>query len=168
MASTSGDSTTTTNPSGFGKNQPAHYCGKPGRSGPPKGAQNNLRHGLTAGALPKHCRYIEHQANRLRRELEAAVLAIRNQVTLVDAAAIQTAMKWERHGALALRWLRLEGHTLKPVERLQFSREIAQASTARDKAMASLKLDDDTRGDVIDVLYEAQPVKEKGNGDGSS
>lgn len=152
----------------FGKNQPAHYCGKPGRSGPPKGAQNNLRHGLRAGRLPKSARYIEYQANRFRRELEAAVLAVKGEVTLVDAATIQTALKWERHGALALRWLRTEGESLKPLDRLHFSREIARASTERDKAMACLKIDGDAQSEVIDALYSRPDESMKDNGDGST
>ncbi len=125
----------------FGKGQPAHYCGKKGRSGAPKGSANAMRHGLRAGKLPKDAKYIEWQMNSLRRELEAAVIAVKGEVNLLDAATIQTAVKWERHGALALRWLRVEGDKLKPTERLHFSREIARASTERDKALAALGLD---------------------------
>ena len=126
---------------GFGQNQPKRFCGKPGRSGPPAGNTNALRHGLKAGKLPKQAQYIEHQMNRLRRELEDAVMQAKDEVNLLDAAHIQTAIKWERHGALALRWLRLEGDTLKPADRLAFSREIARASAERDRALAALGLD---------------------------
>ncbi len=115
--------------------------GKKGRSGPPKGNRNGMRHGLKAGKLPLGAEYIENQMNAFRREIEDAVIAAKGEINLTDAASIQTAMKWERHGALALRWLRKEGEELKPVERLQFSREIARASTERDKAIAVLGLD---------------------------
>ena len=92
--------------------------------------------------------------NALRRQLEDAVVALKGAVNLVDAAAIQTAVKWERHGALSLRWLRIEGDKLKPTERLQFSREIARASTERDKAIKELSLDIDPRANAIDALYK--------------
>lgn len=125
------------------------------RSQAGKGNRNALRHGLKAGALPAGCKHVEHQCNALRRQLEDAVIAIRGEISLVDAANIQTAIKWERHGALALRWLRVKGSGLKPMETLQFSREIAKASTERDKALAALRLDRDSAKDLLmDKLYQ--------------
>jgi len=135
----------------------ARFCGKKGRSGPRKGNRNNMRHGLRAGKLPVDCQHVEIQCNMLRRQLEDAVIAARGEVNLVDAANIQTALKWERHGALALRWLRVSGDKLKPVEQLTFSREIARASTERDKALAALKLDRDAKDSVLDALYARVP-----------
>ena len=123
------------------KAAPKRFCGVKGRSGPPKGNENALRHGLKSGKLPKDARYIEHQMNGLRRTLEDAVVAARGEVTIPGAAAIQTAVKWERHGALCLRWLRVEGDKLKPEQKMTFSREIARASAERDKAIAALQLD---------------------------
>lgn len=123
----------------YGKD--SNFKGKAGRSGPPKGSRNALRHGLKAGKLPPNCAYIEIRMNTFRRELEDCVIAVKGEIGLIDAANIQTAMKWERHGALALRWLRLQADQLKPTEQLQFSREIAKASTERDKAIALLGLD---------------------------
>lgn len=117
------------------------FCGKPGRSGPPKGNRNNMRHGLRAGQLPADAKYIECRMNAFRREVEDAVIVSKGEINLVDAASIQTAMKWERHGALALRWLTKEADKLSPSERLQFSREVARASTERDKALSALQLD---------------------------
>lgn len=112
---------------------------------PPLGNRNGMRHGLTAGKLPLNCAYIENLCNRLRRQLEDSVMQQRGEVTLADADSIQTAVKWERHGALALRWLRVKGDELKPTESLTFSREIAKASTERDKAIIALRLHDDSR-----------------------
>jgi len=109
-----------------------------------KGAQadnrNSVRHGLTAGKLPKGCQHIENTLNSFRRQVEDLVLAAKGSVSMGDAAAIQTALRWERHGALALRWLTKRGDELKPLDQLAFSREIAKASTERDKALASLGL----------------------------
>lgn len=149
----------------FGKHQPAHYCGKPGRSGPPRNNRNAMRHGLRGGQLPKDARYIEHRLNRFRRLLEDAVLGARGEVTLTDAAAIQTCLRWERHAALAQRWLVKQGNTLKLVDRLKFSEAIAKASDSRDKALAALKLDRDAKDNIIDTLYAYLPSP-KADGDG--
>lgn len=128
------------------------FCGKKGRSGPAKGNRNAMRHGLRAGKLPKDAKYIEYQVNILRRQVEDAVLAAKGEVSLMDAANIQTACKWERHGALALRWLRIEADKLKPLERLHFSREIARASSERDKAISAIGLNRDAIRDAWAVL----------------
>lgn len=134
------------------------FCGKKGRSGPPEGNRNAMRHGLKAGQLPKDAKYIEHRLNAFRRQLEDVVIANRGEVSLTDAAAIQTCLRWERHAYLAQRWLVKAGDSLKPTERLQFSREIARASTERDKALAALKLDRDRADDVLDTLYARLPA----------
>jgi len=42
---------------------------------------------------------------------------------------------------------------LKPADRLAFSREIARASSERDKALACLHLDRDAKDAMIDALY---------------
>src|SRR4051794_40716061 len=85
---------------------PESETGKARRGGQ-KGNRSSLRHGLFAGKLPLGCQHVENACNALRRQLEDAVVAIRGEVGLLDAANIQTAIKWERHGALALRWLRV-------------------------------------------------------------
>ncbi len=137
---------------------------KPGSRprGAPKGSRNgrgNIRHGLRAGSLPKDARYIEVRLNLFRRHLEDAVLAAKGGVVDIPSAAyIQTAVRWERHASLAHRWLTKQYDTLKPLERLQFSREIAKASSERDKAVAALKLEHDAK-DAIDAFFS-------GNNDG--
>jgi hypothetical protein len=68
------------------------------------------------------------------------VFAIRGEVSLVDAAYINTAYRWERHAQLAARWLHLHGAEMDHATRLAYSRDVARASTERDKALASLKL----------------------------
>lgn len=131
------------------------------------GNRNSMRHGLRAGKLPHDCQHVEIQCNLLRRQLEDAVVTARGEVTLLDAANIQTAIKWERHGALALRWLRVQGDQLKPTDQLTFSREIARASTERDKALAALKLDRDAKDGILDALYARVPKLLNGSSDGS-
>ena len=125
----------------FGKGQPAHYCGKPGRSGPPKGSANNLRHGMKGSKLPSGCKYIEYRVNNLRRQCEDALMQVKGEINIVDAAAINSVLKWERHGLLAAHWLRHEINKLSATDRLKFSEAIAKASDNRDKAIRSLGLD---------------------------
>ena len=95
---------------------------------------------MKSGQLPKDCKFIEWRLNAFRRTLEAAVLSAKGEVTLTDAASIQTVIRWERHAILAQRWLVKAGDTLKAAERLNFSREIARASAERDKAITALGL----------------------------
>ncbi len=98
-----------------------------------------------AGQLPRDAKYIEYRMNNFRRQLETAVLDVKREVSLSDAAFIQTALRWERHAALAQRWLTKKHDELKPEQLLHFSREIARASAERDKAIAALGLDSRTQ-----------------------
>ena len=113
------------------------------RGAPPgnRNGRGNLRHGLRGGSLPKEAKYIENRLNGFRRTLEDAVLALRGAISITDAACIQSVLRWERHACLAQRWLTKEYKTLKPADRLTFSREIARASGERDKALKMLDLD---------------------------
>ena len=142
----------------FGKNQPANYCGKKGRSGAPRDNRNGMRHGLKAGQLPKDAKYIEIRLNTFRRTLEDAVIKAKGEVNLPDAAAIQTCIRWERHGCLAQRWLTKKYDELKPLDQLKFSEAIGKASESRDKALRSLGLDRDTKDGIIDALYTRLPA----------
>lgn len=109
-----------------------------------RGAQpenrNNLRHGLKAGKLPADATYIENRINKFRRSVEDAVLMERGDVGVSDAALIQTALRWERHASLSHRWLSEQWTSLSPLDRMKFSKEIALASSNRDKALEGLKL----------------------------
>ena len=140
MANTSKKSTA--NPL-FGKDQPKHFCGKPGKSGAPRDNRNALRHGLKGGQLPRDAKFIEWRLNAFRRMLEDTVLETRNKVSITDAAHIQSAYRWERHALLAQRWLTKQYDELKPADKIKFSEAVARASDCRDKAIAALKLDRD-------------------------
>lgn len=122
-----------------------HKGGQPGNT-------NALRHGLKSGSLPKDAKYIQHQINKLRRILEAAVLEVKGQITLTDASCILSAIQWEKHKALCHRWLRIEGDSMKPTDRLTFSREIARASNERDRCIRELDLDRDPIQSQWDAL----------------
>jgi hypothetical protein len=111
------------------------------KGGPPKGNRNAIRHGLSTSKLPKGAIYIEKACHKFRLNLENAVLEARGEITLIDASAIDTATKWVRHEKLCARWLRLKADTLSPDNLLKFSRDMAKASTERDKAIRLLKLE---------------------------
>ncbi len=112
----------------------------PNHRGAPSGNRNSLRHGLRAGRLPPGCNSIRHAIDELRRQLEDAVLSVHGQIDIVAAAQIQSAVRWERHAMLAQRWLRLRADLLQPAELLAFSRDIARASSERDKVINALNL----------------------------
>jgi hypothetical protein len=64
----------------------------------------------------------------------------RGEVTLTDAAFVNTAYRAERHAQLAQRWLALEAENMTPADRLNYSREVVRASAERDKAIQALCL----------------------------
>ncbi len=96
---------------------------------------------MKGSKLPAGCTHIEHAVNGLRRQMEAEVIRIKGEISVVDAAAINSILKWERHGLLAAYWLRKEANTLSASDRLRFSGEIAKASDARDRNIKLLRLD---------------------------
>jgi len=103
--------------------------------------QNALQQGMTAGSLPDGCSYIANKTKALRSALQQAVLAVRGEVSITDAAAINTAVRAERLAMLAQRWLRLSAETMSHDQRLAYARETVKASEQRDKAIRSLNLD---------------------------
>ena len=103
--------------------------------------RSNLRHGLYGSKLPAGCHYIENRCNRLRRQVEDELLATQGNISLTDAAAINSVLQWEKHLALASHYLRLEDSNLSVAEKLKFSEAVAKASDARDKALLRLGLD---------------------------
>lgn len=128
--------------------------GKPARKrGAPVGNTNAQRHGMAGGKLPKGMQYVEKRVNSLRRQVEAAIIDVKGEITLVDAANVNSILKWERHGMLAMHWLRKEADKLTPSERLKFSEAIAKASDNRDRAIRALGLDRDKADNVLDALY---------------
>lgn len=127
--------------------------GEPSPPAPPK-----PRFGMYGGKLPKGCTYIENRVNSLRRQVETALVTAKGDIGLVDAAAVNSILKWERHGLLVQHWLRHEVSKLSPIERLKFSEAIAKASDNRDRNIRALGLDRDTEENVLDALYKRLPL----------
>lgn len=124
------------------------------KGGAPAGNGNAVRHGLTAGQLPKGAAYIARSTSQFRTALEGAIVEMKGEISLHDAAVIQTAIRWERHALLVQRWLRKELTELTPDQRLSFSRDVARASAERDKCLRVLGLDRDRTRDLFDGLYD--------------
>lgn len=131
---------------------------KGNKAGAPKGNRNALRHGMRSGELPKDCKDIEINVNKLRRNIEDAVLKSKGQISVTDAGLINTAIKWERHSALAHRWLTRQYKKLKPSEQLHFSKEVATASDKRDAALEALGLGVDGTSSMPWLTPEPQIV----------
>jgi hypothetical protein len=113
---------------------------KPNKGGAPLGNRNGMRHGLRGSGLPKGCHHIERATSHFRRQVEDAVVEARGEISLLDAAFINSAYRAERHAQLAQRWLAKEAENMTPADRLAYSREVAKASKMRDEALAALGL----------------------------
>ncbi|MDZ4688508.1 MAG: hypothetical protein SH850_25825 [Planctomycetaceae bacterium] len=112
---------------------------------------------LTLGSVPSGASYVGKLLHRFRRDVEAAVLERNGLLTLLDQAAINTALRWERHALLSQRWLCKHAETMNHDQRLAYSREIARASDHRDRALRELGLK--PREDDLTALYStAIPV----------
>jgi len=137
---------------------PNHEVAHPKRAAS-LGNRNAMRHGLRASMLPKGCGYIKEECDKLRVQLENAVMNARGELSILEAATIQSAIRHETHARLAARWLRNEAADLEPNERLSFSREVARASTERDKCIRELKLNG--KANAIEALFSKpmQPVQ---------
>ncbi len=125
--------------------------------------RNAVRHGLRAGQLPKGASYIKRETDVLRRIIEDAVAALDGgNVSLYHAGVVQSCIRWERHAMLCQRWLRLEAGDLTPDQRLAFSRDIARASTERDKCLRELGLNVKPNSDPWAAL-DVRPVITNGS-----
>ena len=123
------------------------------------GIKSNLdfrmsRHGIQLSRLPAGCAFIHRRASQLRTALERLVIEQRDEVTVGELATIGTAATWAIHGMLCARWLEKAGESLTHAERLGYSREVARASTERERAIGRLGLEKPRDRDPWSVLDE--------------
>lgn len=151
----------------------------------PKGNVNAMRHGLRCASLPPGCKYIEDSANRIRRELEAAVAERHGEIDIYHGALIQSVVRHETRAMLLYRWLRQtepkqtstasmserNGNKttsgsksttsgLSIMERASLMKDISTATDSRDKCIERLGLSRPIESDawrVLDVPADAQP-----------
>jgi len=129
----------------------------PGKGGAPVGNVNNLRHGLYSPRLPSNLVYPDRMGNRFRRALELAVLAVHGRIDVLKAALIHSAAEASKIG-LANRYRMValaEAGKLDPDLGLRFDSEYRRCLDMRDRKLAGLGLDRDTRQSVFDALYSA-------------
>jgi hypothetical protein len=119
---------------------------------------NSMQHGkrsrrlIPLGALPPGCQHIRKVCSILRAQLEAVVVDQLNEVSIVSAATINTAIRFERHAQMAGKWLR--EHPELPVDtRLAISRDIAKASAERDRCIRLLGLTEAAKRNPWDEYY---------------
>ncbi|HEX5446528.1 MAG TPA: hypothetical protein VFW87_22105, partial [Pirellulales bacterium] len=135
------------------KSPPARSLG-----GGPIANENALKHGLSAwkraGKLPRKYKALRAELRNMAAEIECEVTSLKcREPTLYERAVISTAVR--HHGRLALleRWLAAEHATMPLSDRLAVLKSIGDASTARDKALASIGLDRDRAENIFDALY---------------
>jgi len=117
--------------------------------------KDHIRHGLTAGALPRGCGYVQRSIIRFRVALEQAVQDAGGKIGVLEAALIQSALRWERHALLAQRWLRREADSMTATDRLAYSKAVADASSQRDRCLDRLGLRLAKPSDPWDIIYSA-------------
>lgn len=117
----------------------------PRATGAPLGNVNSQKHGLRSergrrlmilGGVAKGDGYVKRTLEALRTAWEESVVRLKGTLSPPDEAAICTAIRWEQHALRAGAWLRRADATLTPQEKLEFSRQIAEAGERRDKALA--------------------------------
>lgn len=136
---------------------------KAGRSKPRDRAADVQRSGrrfhLTLGELSASLGNVTRTLRGFRMGLEEQVIAAHGgSISLAHAAAINTACRWERHAMLCHRWLSGEMDKLDVEKRAQLSRQIADASANRDKAIERLGLAATASSDIWAAID--RPAKE--------
>jgi hypothetical protein len=126
------------------------------RGGAPEGNRNNLRWGLRCGQLPADCGHIKRERNKLRRFIEDLVIEAKGEISLLDAALINSAVRWEVHAMLAGRKMQ-HAADLTTMQEVELSREVAKASDNRDKCLKSMGLEQSANLDNWASIYE-QPA----------
>jgi hypothetical protein len=119
---------------------------------------NAMKHGLMAGKLPPGCSYIRTAVGKLQAALQAATLQVHGELDVYRLALIHSAMRWERHALLAQKWLRDNAGTMNAADRLAYSRDVARASSERDRCLKLLGLDRSKQDAWIDALYSDAPA----------
>lgn len=130
------------------------------KGGAPLKNKNAYRHGLrqqgdrgdrrllVLPSSPPSDRWADRLVEGLRRKWEEAVIAQKGQLSRADEEAIQTAAKWELHSIRAGLWLKRDSKALTHAERMTASREVAEASERRDRALAKLGIDGNATPDA--------------------
>lgn len=134
-------------------------AGQPGRSGPPQNqnslgnagggapAQNRnaVSHGvfsyLHSNRLPADCGDLERDLEKLRTDLNQAVVDAHGEVDLPRAALIQSAVRHEGRCRLLLRWLERTIDELTTDQKIGVLRDLGRATDQRDATIGKLGIE---------------------------
>ena len=125
------------------------------------------RYALTIGQMPKRFIRVQRAVCIFRRHLEEAVTMVHQRIGPYEASLINSASLWQRHALLSNRWLMSSLDDLTASEKVHYSREVARASSERDRCLRALGLSRDG-GDTIDALYSVPLLDGDGPSTGSS
>lgn len=92
---------------------------------------------MRAAKLPPNCKYINEACELLRTQLEAAL----GDVSIHQAALINSAIRHEKMAALADRWLRLKLDSMTLSEITTVKDWLMSSTTARDRCIRDLQID---------------------------
>ena len=152
-----------------------------------RGNRNRLSSGLRTlvlGRYPDGCSYVAKLANAMRRQIEAAVVALRGEIGIHDAGLIQSACRHESRALLLQRWLRVapnrqdtrkakavdgmavaisESSGIDTMQRVTILEAIGRATDSRDRCLRMLGLDKPAKpANPWDALH-AQPSQAFGS-----
>jgi hypothetical protein len=127
-------------------------------NGKPAKRQRKERYGMVTASLPSGCGWVRQLAAKFRRSLEAAVVEARGEVAIIDAALIDSAVRWQTSALIVARWLRLHEATMTHSERLLYVRQAGIFGDKRDRCLRELRLSgeaaaDDARQRLAKLLY---------------
>jgi hypothetical protein len=121
---------------------------KPKRRGPPKGSLNALKNGsrlslkrLTVGELPVKLIAVRREGRKYRRDLEAAVLAAKGEITITDCHLIDTASAATIAAGISRWLLRHRLGEMSVADIRGCTADIVRAKERRDAAVQALELD---------------------------
>ena len=127
----------------------------------PKGNLNGLKNGarlnrLTVGELPKELLSAKVEGRKYRRALESEFERVWGEVTPTAAHSIDTATGSMVHAAICRWLLRSRVNSMSTADVLKCSAEILRSKETRDRAVAKLRLDVDSKDFIIESLYTPQ------------
>ena len=112
------------------------------KPGGQKGNRNRLRHGLYSPSMGKGLSYPDKQAGIFRRAIENALIELRGEVGLLDAALVHSACEAQKvaFANRAAKRAAEEAGTLKAELALAFDRDYLRALDVRDRKLVQLGL----------------------------
>lgn len=126
------------------------------KPGGQQGNRNRLRHGLYSPSMGKGLSYPDKQAGIFRRAIENALIELRGEVGLLDAALVHSATEAQKvaFANRAAKRAAEEAGALKAELALAFDRDYLKALDVRDRKLLQLGLNQ-READPWDSLYSS-------------